>query len=171
MAGVALGALASYLATALTQRARSQRDLASRWEGRFDTYASYVSDVKQQGILANRISASLGLHTRVTCPLEPAEGLELLAEAASRRSLSSERAALLAGKDTLEAIRVLNDAVWLLECYARGAVQNADTPTWETAFEAYHQALDAFHRSARAELGILPSGSTTSARQTLSGAG
>lgn len=154
LAGVALGAVASYLATALTERARSRRDLASRWEGRrFDTYAGYVSDVKQQGILANRISASLGLHTRVTSPLEPAEGLGLLAEAASQRSLSSERAALLAGEDTLEAIRVLNDAVWLLECYARGAVRDADTRTWEAAFEAYHQALDAFHRSARTELG------------------
>jgi hypothetical protein len=105
------------------------------------------------GILANGISASLGLRTRVTSPLEPAEGLGLLAEAASRRSLSSERAALLAGEDTLEAIRALNDAVWLLECHARGAVQNANMHTWETAFGVYHRALDAFHRSARAELG------------------
>src|SRR6516225_1762855 len=90
LAGVALGAIASYLVSALTEHARHQRDLSGRWEQRkFDTYAAYVSDVKQQGTRANQISASRGLNTRVTSPLSPEEGLGLLAEAALRRSLSS----------------------------------------------------------------------------------
>jgi hypothetical protein len=154
LGGVALGALASYLTSSLTERTRHHRDLSGRWEGRkFDTYATYVSDVKQQGGVANQISASRGLNTRVTSPLSPQEGLGQLAEAALRRSMSSERATLLAGADTLVAIRALNDAVWLLECYACGTVEGATTKTWEAAFIAYRAALDSFHRCARAELG------------------
>ena len=128
LGGVALGALASYLTSSLTERTRHHRDLSGRWEGRkFDTYATYDSDVKQQGGVANQISASRGLNARVTSPLSPDEGLGQLAEAALRRSMSSERATLLAGADTLVAIRALNDAVWLLECYACGTVEGATT--------------------------------------------
>lgn len=154
LGGVALGALASYLTSSLTDRTRHQRDLSGRWEGRkFDTYATYISDVKQQGGVANQISASRGLNTRVTSPLTPEEGLARLAEAALRRSLSSERATLLADADTLLAIRALNDAAWLLECYACGTVDGANTENWEVAFTAYRVCLDSFHRCARAELG------------------
>lgn len=60
---------------------------------------------------------------------------------------------MLAGADTLVAIRALNDAVWLLECYACGTVAGATTRTWEAAFTAYRAALDSFHRCARTELG------------------
>jgi len=74
---------------------------------KFDTYATYISDVKNQGAVANRISASCGLNTRVTSPLSPEEGLVQLAEVATRRSMSSERATLLAQEDTLAAIRAL----------------------------------------------------------------
>jgi hypothetical protein len=154
LGGVALGALASYLTSSLTDRTRHQRDLSGRWEGRkFDTYASYISDVKQQGAVANQISASRGLNTRVTSPLIPEEGMGRLADAALRRSLSSERATLLADADTLLAIRALNDAVWLLECYACGTVDGANTENWEVAFTAYRACLDSFHRCARTELG------------------
>jgi hypothetical protein len=154
LAGVALGAIASYLVSTLTERTRHQRNLSGRWEERkFDTYATYISDVKQQGATANRISASRGLNARVTSPLSPETGLELLAEAALHRSLSSERATLLASAETLAAIRALNDAVWLLECYARGTVDGANTDMWESAFTAYRNALDSFHSCARAELG------------------
>jgi len=60
---------------------------------------------------------------------------------------------LLAGAETLAAIRALNDAVWLLECHALGTAAEADTGAWEAAFTAYRGALDSFHRCARAELG------------------
>lgn len=154
LAGVALGAIASYLVSMLTEHTRHHRDQSGRWEQRkFDTYAVYVSDVKEQGARANQISASRGLNTRVTNPLSLEEGRELLAEAALHRSLSSERATLLAEAETLAAIRALNDAVWLLECHALGTAVGASTDTWEAAFTAYRKALDSFHHCARAELG------------------
>jgi hypothetical protein len=155
LGGVAVGALSSYLVTSLNERARSIREVAKRWEERkFDTYAAYIGDVKQQVVVANRTSAALGLHNRVTSPLIPEEGVPLLAELATRRTVSSERATLLAGAETLIAIRHLNDATWHMECFARGVVENATTGGWEQAFRIYHEALDAFHRCARAELGV-----------------
>ena len=97
LGGVALGALASYPVGSLTERARDRRDVSSRWEGcRFDAYAAYIADAKDQVVIANRISASLSLHTRLTSQLSQQEGLPILAEIATRRSTSSERAVLLA---------------------------------------------------------------------------
>jgi len=152
--GVALGALASYLGASLTNRAQHQREVARRWEERkFETYATYIGDVKQQVIAANRIAASRGLISRVTRPLDPEEGLDLLEEVSNRRSQSSERVTLLADVGTVDALRTLNDAVWRMECYARGIIKGANTEMWEADWLAYRQAFDAFHRHARVELG------------------
>jgi hypothetical protein len=154
LVGVALGALASYLGASLTNRAQHQREVARRWEERkFETYATYIGDVKQQVIAANRIAASRGLITRVTSPLDPEQGLGLLEDASNRRSQSSERVTLLADGDTLDALRALNEAVWRMECYARGIIKDANTIMWEADWWVYRGAFDAFHRRARAELG------------------
>lgn len=155
LGGVAVGALTSYLVTWLNERARSIREVTKRWEERkYEAYAAYVSDVKEQVVVANRTSATLGLHNRVTSPLGPEEGLPLLAELATRRTTASERATLLASEETLVAIRQLNAVTWKMECFARNVIENATTCSWEQAFKEYHQALDAFHRCARAELGV-----------------
>jgi hypothetical protein len=90
--GVALGALSSYLAASLTDRRRDRHDASARWEARrFDIYMAYLGDVKDQVATANRISASFGLHTRVTSQLTLEDGLPTLAEIATRRTVSSER--------------------------------------------------------------------------------
>src|SRR6202034_187795 len=100
-----------------------------------------------------RITASRGLITRVTRPLDAEMGLDLLEEVSNRRSQSSERVTLLADSSTLAALRTLNDAVWRMECYARGIIEGASTEMWETDWLAYRRAVDTFHRHARAELG------------------
>jgi hypothetical protein len=51
----------------------------------------------------------------LTIPLDPDEGIGLLAEAALPDPFT-ERAALLVDRDTLSEIHALNAAVWLLEC-------------------------------------------------------
>jgi hypothetical protein len=97
--------------------------------------------VKEQVVVANRISSTLGLHNRVTSPLRPEEGLPLLAELATRRTTSSERATLLASEETLVAIRQLNAVTWQMECFARNVIENATTCSWEQALkEAYASA-------------------------------
>jgi len=56
LAGVALGAIASYLVSMLTEHTRHHRHQSGRWKQRkFDTYAAYVSDVKEQGARANQL--------------------------------------------------------------------------------------------------------------------
>ena len=155
LGGVALGAFCSYLVTSLNERTRYRRELAKGWEGRkFDAYAEYLSDVKRLVAVANRIAASLGLHNRTTLPLSQEEGLAVLADVGTRRTTSSERASLLANEETLAALRELNETAWRLECFARGLIKDPSTAKWKEAMRAYWNALNAFHRSARKELGV-----------------
>jgi hypothetical protein len=123
-------------------------------ERKFDAYAEYLSDVRQLVAVANRIAASLGLHNRTTLPLSQEGGLPVLAELTTRRTASSERARLLAGEETVTALRGLNDAAWGLELIARGVVTDVSAQAWEEAMQTYLGALNAFHHNARNELGI-----------------
>jgi hypothetical protein len=153
--GVALGALSSYLVTSLNERSRYRRDVATRLQERkFDAYAEYLGDVRQMVAVANRVAASLGLHNRTTLPVSQLEGLPILAELATRRTASSERARLLAGEETVTALHGLNDAAWGLELIARGVVTDVSAQTWEEAMQTYLSALNAFHYNARHELGV-----------------
>lgn len=155
LSGVALGALSSYLITSHSERTRYRRKLAKRWEERkFDAYADYLGDVKQAVVVSNRIAASLGLHNRATLPLTMMDGLPVPAEHAADRSRSSERARLLADEETVVAIRSLNHAAWRLECFARHLVKDPSAAKWAEAIRIYWAALNAFHRSARKELGV-----------------
>jgi hypothetical protein len=153
--GVALGALASYLITFTNERSRYQRDIATRLlDRKFDAYDQYLTDVRELVVTANGIAASLGLHHRTTLPLSREEGLPILAEVGTHRAASSERVRLLADEDTAEALRDLNSAAWELELIARGVTPNVNAEKWEATMQAYLAALNAFHRSARRELGV-----------------
>ena len=91
--GVLVGAVASYAVTALTERARWRRAQAERWqEKKFDVYARYSNALKEQIGITQRIGAALG-YAHVVDPLEPAEGLPLLAEAEARRAEAQAREA------------------------------------------------------------------------------
>jgi hypothetical protein len=88
--GVAIGAAGSYAATTLTERARWRRMRAERWdEKKFAVYASYANALKNQIWIVQRIGAAMGF-AHVVDPLEPAEGLERLAEAETLRATEWE---------------------------------------------------------------------------------
>jgi hypothetical protein len=155
LSGVALGALLSFLITAVNERSRYRRDVATRLlERKFDAYAEYLGDVRQLVAAANRIAASLGLHDRTTLPLSQEDGLPILAELGTRRAASSERAKLLASEETVKALHDLNAAAWDLEMIARGVMADVSAETWEEGMQAYLGALNSFHRNARHELGV-----------------
>jgi len=61
---------------------------------------------------------------------------------------------LLAGEETITALRDLNDAAWGLELIARGVVTDVSAQTWEEAMQTYLGALNVFHYNARNELGV-----------------
>lgn len=151
---MAVGAITTYVVSARGERNRFRRDLALRWEERkLDAYFQYVSDVKTVHKIARQLAAARGLHDRDT-PLEPDVGLSMLADAVTRRSISSEQATFLADEDTLTALRRLNDAVRTLVWYARGKVPNADKLGWDRAFATFMDALDHFQACARAEIHV-----------------
>jgi hypothetical protein len=137
-------------------RTRYRRDLDDRWtERRMDAYASYLNDVKEMRAIARRMLHDTGfVDAHLPIPLAKEKGLPLLAEAESHRSVSSERVLLVAGKEVIDTLRALNRAVWRIEWFARGLIENADADAWRQASDEYHAAIDNFQECARRDLRV-----------------
>ncbi|MDI3419972.1 hypothetical protein [Streptomyces luteolus] len=152
MIGVAVGAVGSYAASALTERSRWRRARAERWdEQRFHTYAAYANTLKGQIRTAQRIAASRGFEN-VVDPLEPEHGLEQLAEAESKRAAEWESMLLVGDADAISSARGWHEAVWNMELYARGI--KSDPAGWTRALQQMSEARDVFYACARRDLGI-----------------
>lgn len=151
--GVLVGAVASYMVTALAERTRWRRQTAARWdERRLVAYADYAQAIKAIVTLTHRLAAFRGLNPDAK-PLAPSEtGLALLEEAEERRSACLEAVRLLTDSDTLTAVRELNHCVWHL--VALSGNEDAEPSDWAAAFTKYRRARDEFHRHARRSLGI-----------------
>ncbi|MEV6954792.1 hypothetical protein [Streptomyces sp. NPDC051183] len=150
--GVVVGAVGSYAVAGLTERSRWRRARAECWdEKRFLTYANYASTLKEQIRIAQRIGAARGFEN-VADPLEPVEGLALLAEAESRRAAEWESVLLVGDAEAIGAARAWHEAVWNVELYARGLRDDADG--WASAEKEVSRARDAFYVCARRDLGI-----------------
>jgi hypothetical protein len=70
------------------------------------------------------------------------------------RSNSFEAINLIAGNEVILAGRQLNLAVWRMEWFARGFLDDSDREGWAIAFRNYFDAVYRFHESARLDLGI-----------------
>jgi hypothetical protein len=115
LAGVIIGALASYLTTAATERARWRRTLDSRWDDRrVDAYASYAQALKDEISISSRIAAARRVATTSHQPSSTKENLELLASAGIKRAAAWELVLLLGDPDTVEAARNSHETVWRL---------------------------------------------------------
>lgn len=150
--GVVIGAVGSYAASSRTDKVRWQRARAERWdEKRFEIYANYSNALKHQIRIAQRVGAARGFED-VVDPLDPSEGLELLAAAESRRAAEWESVLLVGDAETIGSAREWHEAVWNLELYARGLREGSDG--WRAATERTSNARDAFYACARRDLGI-----------------
>jgi hypothetical protein len=150
--GVVVGAFSSYLITSATERSRWRRARAERWDAkRLETYASYANVVKNQLNVAQRISAARGFQHALD-PLDPDEGLAMLAEAEHARASEWESVLLIGDADTIAAARTWHEAVWNIELYARGLRDDADG--WVRAIAAASAARDALYARVRRDLGI-----------------
>jgi hypothetical protein len=155
LAGVLVGAVLSYLLSLQGEKRRERWALNREWrERRLQTYGAYVSDVKRMKSIAARIAADVGLDDQAP-PLSRDVGKDVLAEANMARGNSFETLALMADRDLFEAARVLNRAVWRLEWFARGLLDDTDVDGWHVAARDYYQALNRFHQFARHELGVV----------------
>ncbi|MEU5897581.1 MULTISPECIES: hypothetical protein [Streptomyces] len=150
--GVVIGTLGSYAVQSLTERRRWTRQREERWdEKRFETYGRYGNALKSQLRVAQRIGAALGAPDTAD-PLEPAEGLPLLAEAESHRATEWESVLLVGDAATIAAARRWHEMVWTIELLVREGPVEAEM--WTRAHRLASAARDAFYESARRDLGI-----------------
>ncbi|MGW4843982.1 hypothetical protein [Nocardia brasiliensis] len=153
ISAVLVGAMATYLTTYLLTRQRNQHELSTRWDGKkLDAYENYVDKVRAS------VSAALALYE--ACRQEGAQGgrpehelREELAESIKVRSRAFERVMLLGGDDVVEAAHELNAVVEGLIWRARGDVAGIHSE-WAQHFGSVFQAINAFHDTARADLGV-----------------
>ncbi|MEU8243102.1 hypothetical protein AB0C07_33005 [Actinoplanes missouriensis] len=154
LAGVFVGAGLSYVFTTVGEKRRERWALGREWrERRLQTYSAYVVDVKRMKNIAARIAADVGLDDQAS-PLTRDAGTDLLAEADMARGNSFETLVLIAGRELGEAARALDHAVWRLEWFARGLLDDSDADGWHEATRDYYRAVNVFHERARAELGV-----------------
>ncbi|MFC7216837.1 hypothetical protein ACFQLX_01420 [Streptomyces polyrhachis] len=147
-----IGSLGSYAVQSLTERRRWKRQREERWdEKRLETYGRYANALKAQLRIAQRIGAALGF-ADVADPLQPAEGLPLLADAESHRATEWESVLLVGDAATIAEARRWHETIWTIELLIReGPV---DAGMWAKAHQLASAARDAFYESARRDLGI-----------------
>lgn len=99
--GVIVGAVASYVVTALAERTRWKRQTAARWdERRLVAYADYSQAVKTIVTLAHRLAAFRGLSPDAKPLSHTEDNLALLQQAEEQRSSCLEGVRLLTDSDT-----------------------------------------------------------------------
>ncbi|GHG83801.1 hypothetical protein [Streptomyces griseocarneus] len=143
LAGVLIGALTSYLSTAVAERARHRRGMATRWDERkLNTYIEYASCVKEVYGAAKRARrATEGTEDRMQLLAE-------MAEAEQRRSILFETLVLLTAPAAIKAAHAVNLCLW----QEQTAAKNQDaTPVAEGDLEAL---MNIYHEQARTDLGI-----------------
>jgi hypothetical protein len=133
LAGVVIGALASYLTTTANEKARWKRALDSRWDDRrVEAYALYAQAVKDIIRLSARIAAGRGIAAHSE-PLSPTrKHLDLIDSASSRRAVAWETVLLLGDRDTVMAARRWHESVWRLDWVACRK-ENANSEDYEKA--------------------------------------
>jgi hypothetical protein len=150
--GVVVGGLGTMLATSVADRARWRREQSVRWdERRLDAYVTYAATIKEIHSIAFRLAAAHRPGSTAT-PVEPALGLEMLAQANVRRTQALEAVHLLGDAGTVAAAREWQDAVRTVERLARG--QSANEAEWAQAVRVVDDARDRFYVLARVNLAV-----------------
>ena len=152
IAGVAVGAFASFVSTRLVDRSRWRREEALRWDTRrLECYGEFAAAIKRHIGISDRICAGVGLPAGAQ-PLDPVSGLTALAAAEDDLSVSWEQVLMLGSPDAIVAARDWRHAAWRLEWLARGLREGAAEYT--QANLDVGSARKRFYAAARDELGI-----------------
>ena len=150
--GVAVGALASYLAGAASERTRWRRQQSSRWDGkRAQAYADYGFAVKNVYVQCLRI-AELRRQGAKDQPAVYEEALSELGRLTDERTAKWESVLLLGHPETIAAARIWHRRVWQVERFARG--QSTDSSQWDSVRTDVTADRDRFYGAARRDLGI-----------------
>lgn len=150
--GVGIGALASYLVSSSTERARWRRQQSARWdEMRARVYADYGYAVKNVFELCKRLAAYRGLST-TSASIDPAEALGELARLATERTAKWESVLLLGNSETITSAREWHRRIWHMEFFARG--ERTDAAEWTALLDEVAVARRRFYDAARRDLGV-----------------
>jgi hypothetical protein len=153
IAGVLLGAVATFIATNVTERSRWRRAQSARWDDkRLAAYAEYGNAVKRAVRLCRRIAETRNLlNTGQDIELDSA--FAALAEAETERAVKWETVLLLGEPATISAARAWHEQVWKLERILR-----EDDPDETRFVETYKETMrlrNEFHARARADLAVV----------------
>jgi hypothetical protein len=150
--GVAVGALLSFVLSAVADRARWQRDVAVRWDPqRMTVYAEYAFAVREMFQIVLAVATRHGYGQGPSRPVGPDEDTAL-AEAEADRAARFEAMLLVGNPRTVAAARRWHQAVWHLECFARGRLTGQ--AEWSVAIHEFGEARAEFYRAGRRDLGI-----------------
>ncbi|MGW5351056.1 hypothetical protein ACWERV_11130 [Streptomyces sp. NPDC004031] len=157
IAAVLLGAMTTYVTNYWSERQKIRRELLTRWDDRkLDAYENYVDRVRAAVFLA----VELYEHREgIRASDDPEPQLRAqLADAIRLQGRAFERIMLLAGDEVIEAAHDLNAASRAVDWQATGK-QPGTLTDWRDRNREAFAAINAFHESARVDLGV--SGSVT----------
>ncbi|MFJ3141389.1 hypothetical protein ACIPJM_02850 [Streptomyces halstedii] len=145
LVGVLIGALTSYFATTVAERAKFRREMATRWDERkLDTYIEYLTCVKQ--IQRAAMAAGRAREQGV----DASEALAAMEESENRRSILFETFVLLSNEKAATAAHTVNQRTWELLRMAR----TPSSGTAELRPIPLVEALNVLHEAARSDLTI-----------------
>lgn len=151
--GVVVGATASYLAGAHTERARWKHELSSRWdESRKQAYATYGYALKNVYVQCLRIAANcrgLGVQRET---LNEKRELEKLGQLTDERTAIWESVRLLGARKTVEAGHAWHELTGQIELFARK--ERSGPEEWKALLAQWNSCRDRFYMAAREDLGI-----------------
>ncbi|MFE6766763.1 hypothetical protein [Streptomyces sp. NPDC057689] len=169
LAGVALGALTSFLVTSANERTRWRRQQSVRWdEHRLTAYADYAHAVKELAARYQMLAAGRGLTTGPVPMDATPEFIAEVSQLEARRSALSETLGLLGDTEANTASKNVDQCLWRLEGLARGVDPSAGQD-WGEAYLRFRQARDRYVEHARASLGVPGAVSRTVSRRPASG--
>jgi hypothetical protein len=153
LAGVVIGALATYSVRTWTERAKWQRALRTRWDGkRFNAYAEYGLAVQNYVNLLRRVAGDMGLDS-VAHPLARSAGLPEIERAEGERAGVIEKVLLLGDQATIDVARAWHRTAWELAYLVQG-VSSGGAAEWRAALDNVWAARDRYYRAARLSLGV-----------------
>ncbi|MFI9493336.1 MULTISPECIES: hypothetical protein [Streptomyces] len=145
LVGVLIGALTSYFATTVAERAKFRRAMATRWDERkLDTYIEYLTCVKQ----IQRAAMAAGRAREQG--MDASEALAAMEESENRRSILFETFVLLSNEKAATAAHTVNQRTWELLRMAR----TPSSGTAELRPIPLVEALNVLHEAARSDLTI-----------------
>lgn len=150
--GVVVGALASFLAGAVGERARWRREQSARWDDRrAQAYADYGYAVKNVYVQCMRVAAMRSKQAGGN-QADYEEALTALSELTDERTAKWESVLLLGNPQTVAAARTWHRRVWQVERFARG--ERTDTEQWDALMADVIADRARFYTEARRDLGI-----------------